>query len=1843
MHKFKLVSRVWLFAMLGILPSLVNGQTYVTQYVDQGGYPGSLHSEYYSSTTNWDNLLPAGITTNQWSPADTIPFNFVFHGAQVNTFRVSGNGLLTFLQSPGALPPNPANDSTPTIADANMLDSTVAAYWTAFNSNTQSTDRVITKTFGTAPNRQHWIKWYSYAWGANNGSADYLYMAIVLEETTNNIYVVGMYSDIDVRTVPCVVGVKVDASNAYEISNPSFPDLSSSTISNYDNYNFLYSSTNCVAPLFPEDSTSYYTTEITSSLFGSPAGMELQYGTQGFALGSGTTITSTSNVVNLSGLTPGTKYHYYMRSDCGGSYSAWSGPYTFKTLCVAGAAPFAESFDNNTVWDIDESIDSCFYTLPVDGRFTWNADSNNTPTSSTGPDFAANPGGQYMFVESTYGSAGSKAYLQLPAVDASTLTNPSLGFFYHMYGSGIGTLTAEYSTDTGATWTTAWTHSGAIQTSSTDGWLLANVTMPNSSFVIVRFVAERTSSGSGDIAIDEVTIDEAPSCAHPGIVTVEDALSSTTLEVNWSNNVGTYRVEWGIQGFTQGTGTPNTALITNDSTYTITGLFQNTVYDVYVYGDCTASGNGLSFISTPTVGQTLPSVPYLENFDGTWLPDDRWEEAAGQWDDTVNFTSTYSTWSYDDWLNVTSSPNNSARIPVYASSSSTTLDDWLLTPLFDLGSGGNYQLTFRSALTETTGSNTSFMQSDDSLMVVINTDTSVVWSKNDVVFSVNSSNEPTAAGTVYRVNLSSYTGLIRVGFFMKSTVQNTAAYNFYIDDVRLSNIPACQSPSNVNIPAISSSDVSATWNPVQGATQYVVYVTEHDSSIATSTTITDTVSTDSAFISGLDPNREYDFYVTTICGSNLSSITGPVPFVTNCIPVINAPFFENFDALSEGGSDNGRFANCMTSNAFAGYEWIVEESSGTNYATGPAYDHTQYGTAGGNYIYTEANYGNTGDSVYLELQSLDVTTLTTPGLSFAYHMYGQDMGALHVQVSNDAMNWMPLYSISGEQHTDDADPWNEVNLDLSTLGYDTIAIRFIGVKGSGYRGDLAIDDIRVDEFTGCSFPIGFNVTQTATLTADITWSPLANSTVDIAISATGNPNDSAHTTYYSNQTSGSISITMPYAQCSEFFIKSNCTNDSTSWIGGYEICTPCPAFYTAPYTVDFETEEPAFNTLGTLQNCWSFTAGDWETEDASGTNENSSGTGPFYDNTNFGQGGGKYIFMESTSSSTGDSSIVESPMIYTGALSNDPMISFYYHMYGVQTGKLYVGAKDVNGSWNTVDSIIGQQQTAGSDPWILRNSYLQGYGDTIMIRFIAVDGTSYTSDISLDDITVEAAPTCPTPTNLTYSNTTETSVDLSWSTFNSGATYLAEFGPIGFTPGNGTVASVSANPGTLAGLTAGTCYDVYVREVCSVGDSSGWIGPVTFCTPFTCGVVANPVMPNDTVGCENTVVTLTGVNPNMVWENAEGDFIKTGASISTDTLTGDTTLYARAYDEVHSYRFGPTTDISSSGYGNYDNGEMITVLSPVRIDSVLMKTNGPRSGTIRFHRPLPALNNNYTSSQLDSMVVLTQEVEYDLPSVGEYFVPVNVVLNPGQYFVNLSFDTVGTGSLFRSTSGAEYPYVFDNVMSIDSALGSTSIPLNRVYYLFDWNVTAVCTSPLDSTTIELAENAVAAFTENSTSGSATAVDYSVYFDATTSSNAVSYAWDFGDGNTGAGDTITHNYTQNGTYTVQLIVTGVCGDMDTVTTTLNIQGITIDEPAFNGAIEAFPNPTSGILTLHIELNEASEVSVQLNTMNGQILDELTLSQGTEWTEQLDLSGLPSGVYFITIQSASGFHVERIVRQ
>ena len=137
------------------------------------------------------------------------------------------------------------------------------------------------------------------------------------------------------------------------------------------------------------------------------------------------------------------------------------------------------------------------------------------------------------------------------------------------------------------------------------------------------------------------------------------------------------------------------------------------------------------------------------------------------------------------------------------------------------------------------------------------------------------------------------------------------------------------------------------------------------------------------------------------------------------------------------------------------FDWTWDAGGTPSSNTGPSGDHT---TGTGYYMFTEssANYLHTAN---LLTPALNVTAMGAPNLVFWYHMYGEAMGTLNIDVSEDGgTNWTNAWTESG----DHGDVWLMGSVSLSGFA-SPLVIRFQGVTGSSYTSDMAIDDVWVGD------------------------------------------------------------------------------------------------------------------------------------------------------------------------------------------------------------------------------------------------------------------------------------------------------------------------------------------------------------------------------------------------------------------------------------------------------------------------------------------------------------------------------------------------------------------------------------------------------------------------------------------------------------------------------------------------------------------------------------------------------------------------------------------------------------
>jgi len=128
-------------------------------------------------------------------------------------------------------------------------------------------------------------------------------------------------------------------------------------------------------------------------------------------------------------------------------------------------------------------------------------------------------------------------------------------------------------------------------------------------------------------------------------------------------------------------------------------------------------------------------------------------------------------------------------------------------------------------------------------------------------------------------------------------------------------------------------------------------------------------------------------------------------------------------------------SNTGPSSASAGSQYIFMESSTPNYSTkrailyGPCFD--------------------------LPSGSADFT--------FKYHMYGRsNMGSLALEASLNGTSWTSLWSEAGNQ----GNSWRTATIDLDGYAGQNVQLRFNGVTGTTWQGDMAVDDLRLTTGSG---------------------------------------------------------------------------------------------------------------------------------------------------------------------------------------------------------------------------------------------------------------------------------------------------------------------------------------------------------------------------------------------------------------------------------------------------------------------------------------------------------------------------------------------------------------------------------------------------------------------------------------------------------------------------------------------------------------------------------------------------------------------------------------------------------
>ena len=474
------------------------------------------------------------------------------------------------------------------------------------------------------------------------------------------------------------------------------------------------------------------------------------------------------------------------------------------------------------------------------------------------------------------------------------------------------------------------------------------------------------------------------------------------------------------------------------------------------------------------------------------------------------------------------------------------------------------------------------------------------------------------------------------------------------------------------------------------------------------------------------------------------------------IPILSTfPYYEDFEqgngGWTSGGTNNtwalGTPANTVINSASSGTNAWVTNLSGQysaneqSFVQGPCFDFTNLSAPQFKmniWWESEANW----DGAVLQTSIDGGSTWQAVG-SFGDPNNWYNMANLNAQPGGNSEGWGGRNS-SGNG----SGGWVLAEHDLTGLGGISGVLLRIAFAGDGSIQDegFAFDNVLVQDapavdaglvsIDGLVSGCGLGIDSIHVTIANFGSTPIFGIPVGYDINS-GTPVNETYTdtifpgdtAFHTFQTTANFSVPGTYTVNAYVSLTGDASvlNDSTS--------TTITHFAagTISYTENFDALATGTNS-GFLANNWFISNSGGHTWITNSGGTPSSGTGPLSDASS----SGVYLFTETSGSSVGSITELTSSCLDFGSGTRGGItLEYKYHMFGATMGTLntYI---DSMGTWVLVDSIVGQQQTAQSDPWLQRSVSLNSFvnlGPTAL-RFEAISGGSYTGDISLDEIRI---------------------------------------------------------------------------------------------------------------------------------------------------------------------------------------------------------------------------------------------------------------------------------------------------------------------------------------------------------------------------------------------------------------------------------------------------------------------------------------------------------------------------
>jgi parallel beta-helix repeat protein len=899
------------------------------------------------------------------------------------------------------------------------------------------------------------------------------------------------------------------------------------------------------------------------------------YGLAGFNPStSGTSVTVSNGTASLTSLASSSTYDAYAVTSCGtSSYSDTLGPVTFLTPCAMVTTPYTENFDNSTTGSAFSP------SLPV----CWDFYVNTTSASyypyfyNRNYSFYANSGSNFLYGYRSSSSSTSSSYADTtmiitPEIQGLDSATKQLEFYARTTSVGRPGEVIIGLTDAAGTPSSLTIVDTVYATATAYNKYTVYLDGATTGDARIAFMLRREIGVYDYVCIDDVSVTDIPPCPEPiGLSLVATTQASATI--SWSSSSAAFNIEVGPMGFTQGTGTSYSSTTTS---YTATGLTQNTYYDAYVMANCTSTGDGTSNWVGPFTFKTECGdqvAPYSNGFEGfssgnTTTPNlpDCW--AYGK---TGTSTSLYAyNYNYSFYAN---GGTNSVRFYGYASTTSTNSADGdtlaAFSPRIAGLSGNDKQVIFNVR----TSSSIAYYTTK---MIIATADSNASMGSIHIVDTINYSN----VYQEFTVDLDNVpTNASRVVFMVVPEFVSGYTYSYayaYLDDIEIRDIPNCPIALNVEGNATSDSSASLTWVDSTLATNYIIEWGPSGFTQGTGAPM-DTVMGTSWSINTLDDATTYDFYIQSNCMSTNGSVSpwvGPITVTVPCSPTA-APWADGFETSPaySGNSSNPNLPSC----------WAYDGTYGTSYSMGYGYSFYAYSGSYSLYNYMYQGGGDTNVISAPMIQDIDqgglmvkfwarTSSTTYPG--------GFDVVMTDAMGNYETARTVQNISLNGNTSHQEF----QVYLDSNAVqaGDKRVGFRMYS-KATSYDY-VYIDSVQVEAIPAC---INYNqmASNISSSSADLTWDYTGTNCFNVEYGPAG---------FIQGTGVGALSgtvdtnVTAPYSLTGlspntsyDFYVQNCCNN---TWEGPFTFTTECTGplaagTYSVGPTGDFATLDSVMSVL----------------------------------------------------------------------------------------------------------------------------------------------------------------------------------------------------------------------------------------------------------------------------------------------------------------------------------------------------------------------------------------------------------------------------------------------------------------------------------------------------------------------------------------------------------------------------------------------------------------------------------------------------------------------------------------